>query len=148
MFRDSKLIICFIVVHKIILSFFNSQRRQTMKRHVASPILRRQAWGASRASLYPRLFSFRIHSSRSYRPVQAKNSLDVALASSTHDYNTGMGNGFHVRGIAVSISRLLLPFMIEVYEHITQVTLKHAQGFMSIVALYAPNDMRVSSVID
>ncbi|XP_050735881.1 uncharacterized protein LOC127008208 [Eriocheir sinensis] len=59
-------------------------------------------------------------------------------------YWSGMSNGFHVRGIPMGISNHL-PFVVEVApvdERIMRARLKHTLGFMSLVAVYAPTEMR------
>ncbi|KAG0725429.1 Craniofacial development protein 2 [Chionoecetes opilio] len=60
-------------------------------------------------------------------------------------YWSGMSNGHRVRGVAIGISNKLQPSVIEVTpvdEHIMRVRMKHTLGFMSLVAVYAPTEMR------
>ncbi|KAG0725368.1 Craniofacial development protein 2 [Chionoecetes opilio] len=56
-----------------------------------------------------------------------------------------MSNGHRVRGVAIGISSKLQPSVVEVTpvdERIMRVRMKHTLGFMSLVAVYAPTEMR------
>ncbi|KAG0710316.1 Craniofacial development protein 2 [Chionoecetes opilio] len=58
---------------------------------------------------------------------------------------SGMSNGDHVQGLAIGISSKLQPTVVEVTlvdEHIMWVRMKHTLGFMSLVAVYAPTEVR------
>ncbi|KAG0722293.1 Craniofacial development protein 2 [Chionoecetes opilio] len=60
-------------------------------------------------------------------------------------YWSGMSNGHRVRGVAIGISSKLQPSVVEVTpvdERIMRVRMKHTLGFMSLVAVYAPTEMR------
>ncbi|KAG0723422.1 Transposon TX1 uncharacterized protein [Chionoecetes opilio] len=60
-------------------------------------------------------------------------------------YWSGMSNGHRERGVAIGISSKLQPSVVEVTpvdERIMRVRLKHTLGFMILVAVYAPTEMR------
>ncbi|KAG0728289.1 Craniofacial development protein 2 [Chionoecetes opilio] len=60
-------------------------------------------------------------------------------------YWSGMSNGHRVRGVAIGISSKLQPSVVDVTpvdERIMRVRMKHTLGFMSLVAVYAPTEMR------
>ena len=60
-------------------------------------------------------------------------------------YWSGMSNGTRLRGVAVAISSRLQPSVVEVTpvdERIMRVRMKHTFGFISLVAVYAPTEMR------
>ncbi|KAG0715672.1 Craniofacial development protein 2 [Chionoecetes opilio] len=60
-------------------------------------------------------------------------------------YWSGMSNSDHVRGVAIGISSKLQPSVVEVTpvdERIMRVRMKHTLGFMSLVAVYAPTEVR------
>ena len=59
-------------------------------------------------------------------------------------YWSGMSNRHHVKGIAIGISSRLQPSVVEVPlvdERIMRLRLKHSLGFMSVVAVYAPQGL-------
>ena len=56
-----------------------------------------------------------------------------------------MSNGARLKGVAIGISSRLQPSVVEVTpvdERILRVRLKHTMGFMSVIAVYAPTEMR------
>ena len=58
-------------------------------------------------------------------------------------YWSSMSNGHHVRGAAIGISSRLQPSVLEITpvdERIMRLRPKHSLGFMSVVAVYAPNE--------
>ncbi|KAG0719990.1 Craniofacial development protein 2 [Chionoecetes opilio] len=65
-------------------------------------------------------------------------------------YWSSMSNGDHVRGVAIGISSKLQPSVVEVTPvdmggimgGIMRVRMKHTLGFMSLVAVYAPTEVR------
>ncbi|KAG0717729.1 Craniofacial development protein 2 [Chionoecetes opilio] len=60
-------------------------------------------------------------------------------------YWSGMSNGHRDRGVAIGISSKLQPSVVEVTpvdERIMRVRMKHTLGFMSLVAVYAPTEVR------
>ncbi|KAG0730164.1 Craniofacial development protein 2 [Chionoecetes opilio] len=60
-------------------------------------------------------------------------------------YWSGMSNGHRVRGVAIGVSSKLQPSVVEVTpvdERIMRVRMKHTLGFLSLVAVYAPTEMR------
>ena len=59
-------------------------------------------------------------------------------------YWSGMSNGHHVKGVAMSISSRLQQSVVEATpadERIMQLRLKHILGFMSVVAVYTLTEL-------
>ena len=57
---------------------------------------------------------------------------------------SGMSNSHHVKGIAIGTSGRLQSSVVEVSpvdECIRRLRLKHSLGFISLIAVYAPNDV-------
>ncbi|KAG0724686.1 Craniofacial development protein 2 [Chionoecetes opilio] len=57
-------------------------------------------------------------------------------------YWSGISNGHRVRRVAIGISSKLQPSVVEVDERIMRVRMKRTLGFLSLVAVYAPTEMR------
>ena len=80
--------------------------------------------------------------------VRRPGSGTISVGGYTY-YWSGRSDGHHLQGVAIAISSRLLPAVVEVTpvdERIMALRLKHAFGFMSLIAVYAPTDVHKTDV--
>ena len=66
-------------------------------------------------------------------------------------YWSGHSDGYHAQGVAVIVSNKLAPMIIEittVNEHIMRLRIHHSLGVISLVSVYAPDEVSDLTVRD
>ena len=74
--------------------------------------------------------------------VRRSNCGEIMVGDYTY-YWSGRSDGFHAQGVAVAVSNMLIPMIIEVTpvnERIMRQRIRHSLGVVSLVSVYAPTE--------
>ena len=66
-------------------------------------------------------------------------------------YWSGLSDGYHAQGVAVAVSNILTPMIIEVTpvnERIMRLRIHHSLGVISLISVYAPTEASDLTVKD
>ena len=82
--------------------------------------------------------------------VQRPDSGEIMVGGYTYHWS-GHSDGYHAQGVAVAVSNILTPMIIEVTpvnERIMRLRIHHSLGVISLVSVYAPAEASDLTVKD